>query len=219
MDDKLDEIPSTTLTYTRISMPSFQPQTGPYISTQVVSRDSHQHPVSSVYINHHVCSQDHFDQQQNLTLKLAPFIHHGRLQLHFLQFWIKQPWSQHAQPWDSPFQLNQEYISHLYWFCNPEVLQGVPLHTPEPNLYFFTDASLMGWGASWQERQIMGQWSPLEQQQHINCLELEAVRLAICHWGHNGFNKQSVCIVTKAQQWPIFANSGGCILYLCSTRL
>ena len=200
-------------------MPSFQPRTGPYISKQVVSRDSHQHPVLSVYINHHVCSQDHFDQQQNLTLKFAPFIHHGRLQLHFLQFWIKQPWSQHAQPWDSPFQLNQEHILHLHWFCNPEVLQGVPLHTPEPNLYFFTDASLMGWGASWQERQIMGQWSPLEQQQHINCLELEAVRLAICHWGRNGFNKQSVCIVTKAQQWPIFANSGGCILYLCSTRL
>ena len=108
-------------------MPSFQPRTGPYISKQVVSRDSHQHPVLSVYINHHVCSQDHFDQQQNLTLKLAPFIHHGQLQLHFLQFWIKQPWSQHAQPWDSPFQLNQEHILHLHWFCNPEVLQGVPL--------------------------------------------------------------------------------------------
>ena len=34
----------------------------------MVSRDSHQHSVSSVYINHHVCSQNHFDQQQNLAL-------------------------------------------------------------------------------------------------------------------------------------------------------
>ena len=51
----------------------------------------------------------------------------------------------------------------------------------------------MGWGASWQERQIMGQWSPLEQQQHMNCLELEAVCLAICHWGPHWF-QQTVCV-------------------------
>ena len=119
----------------------------------------------------------------------APFIHHGRLQLRFLQFWIEQRRSQHAQPWDSPIQLNQEYISHLHWFCNPEVLQGVLLHTPGPNLDFFRDASLMGWGASWQEQQIMGQWSPLEQQQHINWQELEAVCLAICHWGPHWFQQ------------------------------
>ena len=64
------------------------------------------------------------------------------------------------------------------------------LHTPELNLFFFTDASLVGWGASWQERQIMGQWSPLVQQ-HINCLE--AVRLAICHWGPHWF-QQTDCV-------------------------
>ena len=78
VDDKLEEIPSRTLTYTRISRPSFQPQTGPYISTQVVSRDSHQHHVLSVYIKDHVCSQNH-----SIISHFAPFFHQWRLQLVF----------------------------------------------------------------------------------------------------------------------------------------
>ena len=38
----------------------------------------------------------------------APFIHHGRLQLRFLQFWIKRHWTKHRQPWDTPLQLDAE---------------------------------------------------------------------------------------------------------------
>ena len=86
----------------------------------------------------------------------APFIHHGRLQLRFLQFWMKTRWSQHSQPWDSQIQLDAEYLSHQRWFNRPAKLQ-VPLHAPEPSLFFFTDASLTGWGASWQEHQLSRQ--------------------------------------------------------------
>ena len=43
----------------------------------------------------------------------APFMHHRRLQLCFLQFWIKTCWSQHSQHWDSQMQLDEEYLSHL----------------------------------------------------------------------------------------------------------
>ena len=67
----------------------------------------------------------------------APFIHHRRLQIRFLQFWIKNCWSQHPQPWDSQIQLDTEYVSHLWWFNRPAVLRGVPLHAPEPSLFFF----------------------------------------------------------------------------------
>ena len=138
----------------------------------------------------------------------APFIHHGRLQLCFLPLWIKQHWSQHAQPWDSQIQLNQEYISHLHWFCRPEVLQGLPLHTPEPNLFFFTDASLTGWGSIWQDQQIMWQWSLLEQIRHIKWLELEAVCLAICHWGPHWF-KQTV---------RVNCDNSTAVAYICKQR-
>ena len=75
-------------------------------------------------------------------------------------------------------------ISHFTPF-----IQGVPLHLPEPNLFFFTDASLTGWGASWQDRHLSGQWSPQDSSQHINWLKLEAIRLAVLQWGPQWHNQ------------------------------
>ena len=154
VDNKLEEIPSRTLTCTGIkylglhfnleqaliSSPSSILETLINVMSRLSTSTMSARKITS--INSRI---SHF----------APFIHHGRLQLCFLPFWIKQHWSQHAQPWDSQIQLNKEYISHLHWFYRPEVLQGLPLHTPEPNLFFFTDASLTGWGSSWQDQQIM----------------------------------------------------------------
>ena len=119
----------------------------------------------------------------------APFIHHGRLHLRFLQFWIKSHWSQHKQSWDTPVQLDAEFLTQLCWFKRREVLKGVHLHLPEPNLFFFTDASLTGWEASWQNRHLSGQWSHPESPQHINWLELKAIRLANLQWGPQWHNQ------------------------------
>ena len=119
----------------------------------------------------------------------APSIHHGCLQLRFLQFWIKRHQSQHQQSWDTPVQLDAEFLTQLHWFNRWEVLKGVPLHLPEPTLFFFTDASLTGWGASWQNHHLSGQWSHPESSEHINWLELEAIRLAILHWGPQWHNQ------------------------------
>ena len=49
----------------------------------------------------------------------------------------------------------------------------------EPHLRIFeTDASLTGWGAKRGVMKTQGVWSRSEKDQHINCLELLAVR-----WG------------------------------------
>ena len=61
-------------------------------------------------------------------------------------------------------------------------MTGVPLHRLDPSLFFFTDTSLKGWGASWKDHQISGLWSTPDSQRHINWLELEAVRLALLRW-------------------------------------
>ena len=119
----------------------------------------------------------------------APFIHHGCLHLRFLQFWIKRHWAQHRLSWDTQIQLDAEFLSQLRLFNRQEVLEGVPLHLPEPTLFFFTDASLTGWGASWQNRHLSGQWYPPESSQHINWLELEAIRLAVLQWGPQWHNQ------------------------------
>ena len=68
-------------------------------------------------------------------------------------------------------------------------MTGVPLRLPDPSLFFFTDASLKGWGASWKDHQISGIWSHTDSQRHINWLELEAIRLALLRWGPQWTNQ------------------------------
>ena len=113
----------------------------------------------------------------------APFITNGHLHLRFLQLWFKEQWTQHRQSWDTPIHLDANFLSYLRWFLHPSVMTGVPLRLPDPSLFFLTDASLKGWGASWKNQQISGIWSQPESQRHINWLELEAIRLALLQWG------------------------------------
>ena len=138
----------------------------------------------------------------------APFIHHGRLQLRFLQFWIKRHWDQHRQSWDTQLQLNAEFLSHLRWFNRQDVPKAVPLHLPEPNQFFFTDASLTGWGASWQDNHLSGQWSPQDSNQHINWLELEAIWLAVLQWGPLWINQRA----------RVYCNNNTAVAHICKQR-
>ena len=131
----------------------------------------------------------------------APFIHNGRLHLRFLQFCIKKCWSQHTQRWDTQIQLDMEFLTHLRWFYRWEVLQGVPLHLPEPTLFFLTDAPVTGWGASWQTRHHSGQWSHPETFQHINWMELEA----LLQWGSQWRN----------QTVGVYCDNSTAVAYIC----
>ena len=88
----------------------------------------------------------------------APFLHSDRLHLRFLQFWFKAKWSHHQLLWDTPIQLDADFLTYLHWFHRRNVMTGVPLHLPEPSLFFFTVASLTGWNASWKDHQISGLW-------------------------------------------------------------
>ena len=67
--------------------------------------------------------------------------------------------------------------------CVPMAEQGlftmVPLCRPQPDLFLFTDASPVGWGAHMGDLSASGLWSAYWQTQHINVLELRAVMLAL----------------------------------------
>lgn len=57
---------------------------------------------------------------------------------------------------------------------------GVPLGVvPSRRELVTTDASLTGWGATWNRRGICGHWTPIQATEHINLLELRAVFLAL----------------------------------------
>ncbi|HEU5092877.1 MAG TPA: reverse transcriptase domain-containing protein, partial [Nitrospira sp.] len=68
----------------------------------------------------------------------------------------------------------------LRWWADEEnLLQGVPVHDPQPELHLFTDASMEGWGGYVGAHVASGLWSNSETELHINVLELRAVFLSL----------------------------------------
>ena len=160
--------------------------------TEVLSRLSPSTVMSARKVSSIISRMSHF----------APFISSGRLHLRFLQFSFKQQWTQHQQSWDTPIQLDADFLFYLSWFLRPTVMTGVPLHLPDPSLFFFTDASLKGWGASWKDHQISGPWSPQDSQRHINWLELS------CSTSMGSLVETSNCQSLLRQHYGTVQNSG-----------
>ena len=59
------------------------------------------------------------------------------------------------------------------------MFNGQPLQLPSFDMTISTEASLLGWGATWPGTTIGGRWLPLEANSHINLLELKAAFLAL----------------------------------------
>lgn len=80
--------------------------------------------------------------------------------------------------------LSSQCLRHLQpWESRDFICQGVTVGSlPSSREVVVTDASLTGWGAVWNHRMARGVWSPRERLQHINVLELRAVRLALRHF-------------------------------------
>ncbi|XDV11669.1 hypothetical protein PO909_000543 [Leuciscus waleckii] len=58
---------------------------------------------------------------------------------------------------------------------------GVPLVQVSRHAGVFTDASAIGWGATYKGHAVSGLWTGPQQHWLINCLELQVARLALCH--------------------------------------
>ena len=108
---------------------------------------------------------------------LLPF---GRLRVRPLQFFLKDRWNQAKDPQNLLIPVPKHIKDLLRWWSHPTNLnQGVPLKDPPFTHRIFTDASLKGWGAHWENSQTQGLWSLMESNLHINILEMRAVRLAL----------------------------------------
>ncbi|XP_041437982.1 uncharacterized protein pfkfb2.L isoform X1 [Xenopus laevis] len=78
--------------------------------------------------------------------------------------------------------LSQQTRTALQWWLSPENLaRGQSWAIPEW-VVISTDASLKGWGATWDKQSAQGRWSPEEARLPINILELRAVKLALIQW-------------------------------------
>ena len=81
----------------------------------------------------------------------------------------------------------------------------------EPRMVIESDASKLGWGASYQGISTRGPWSAQEKSQHINCLELLAATLALQTFVKN---EREVSVLLKIDNTAAVAyinNQGGTV--------
>ena len=105
----------------------------------------------------------------------------GRLHLRHLQMCLLCVWKPHILL-DHPVSINGIIRSHLQWWLNPIRFEtGTSIHPPDPEFFFYTDASHYGWGAHLEPTTLSfhGRWTENQSQLHINMLEMMAIRLAL----------------------------------------
>ena len=92
--------------------------------------------------------------------------------------------------------LSCQLVPQLEWWLNSvNLLKGVPFRPPIPTMQLFTDASTEGWGAHLLDLTASGKWSPQEQMEHINALELLAIHKAVLRF-QDQLRHQTVMIAT-----------------------
>src|SRR5207253_1507868 len=87
-------------------------------------------------------------------------------------------WSAATNNYEFRLRLDRSFpVQELLWWTRPlNVAAGVPLHDPHPQVVMLADASLSGWGAHVGDLVASGVWSVRQQGEHINVLELQAIR-------------------------------------------
>jgi hypothetical protein len=66
-----------------------------------------------------------------------------------------------------------------WWITNLPSQKGSPILPLIADLTISSDASKIGWGASWGKLRTGGRWNALESKEHINVLELRAAFFAL----------------------------------------
>ena len=80
---------------------------------------------------------------------------------------------------DSTMQLDADALDEVKWWADNVLNSFCPIKVDPPALIISTDASLSGWGCSFNGLSAGGRWSPLEAVNHINVLELKAVLFSL----------------------------------------
>ena len=81
--------------------------------------------------------------------------------------------------YDGLMFLSSESKAELRWWMDNIGDGSKKIRISQPSLVVTTDASLAGWGATFNGNEAGGRWAQEEEGEHINVLELRAILLAI----------------------------------------
>ena len=102
--------------------------------------------------------------------------------------------------YNKPCKLNQKASVEIKWWKNNILNSFKNIHLPKIDTIIHTDASNLGWGITDGFTSSGGLWSDIEQDHHINVLELKAVYIGIvtlCK-GHSFKHVKVMCDNTTA---------------------
>jgi hypothetical protein len=151
-----------------------------------------------------------FSQLLGFLNSLADVVPLGRLHIRPLQFFLQEHWDSASQVWEALVPILPVVLPHLDWWTRREnVLTGVALLHPVPSLTLYTDSSLQGWGAFLEGKSVSGVWSLVQQQEHINLLEMRAVLLALQHFKTLLVSKAVVLATDNTTVVAYLQNQGG----------
>lgn len=93
----------------------------------------------------------------------------------------------------------------MYWWLENVESQKREIQSNNPDVILKSDASLEGWGAVEGNNKTGGRWTPTEQENHINCLELMAILYAL-----KSFEKQ----LKKIEHIQILTDNTTAVAYI-----
>ena len=116
---------------------------------------------------------------------------------------------------DVNMSLSQEAINDITWSKdNIHVQNGKPIRPEKITIYIETDASNKGWGANFKGKTTGGRWIQNESMQHINILELRAVKFALKSLCQNIRNVHISARCDNSTAVAYINNQGGSIVSL-----
>jgi hypothetical protein len=102
------------------------------------------------------------------------------VQLHLLHYW--RPSSRNLS---FKIPVTNHLKGHLQWWLVPaNIFKGRSFLPWKTDKVLQADASMIGWGACMENHIVQGQWSQSQKNLHINCLEMEAMLLALKKFSH-----------------------------------
>ena len=142
-------------------------------------------------------------------VSLEKRIYMGLLKVRPIQIYFNQNFNWQVADFESSVPVTPAILKMLrWWTVYQNVMKGIWLQPPPPQLQFFTDASLMGWGAHLDDQFVSGQWTATQARLHINHLELLAVFLALQQFQETVQNK-SVMVATDNTTVVAYINKQG----------
>jgi len=76
---------------------------------------------------------------------------------------------------DKPCELGKKAYFEILWWKHNILKSFKNIHLPEVDIILHTDPSKAGWGITNSDISSGGRWSLVEQELHINVLELKAL--------------------------------------------